>query len=673
MAIILVADDHPLNRHFLATLLSYYGHRVNEAADGVEALESARLNRPDLIIADVAMPRLDGFALVQSLRLEPELAGIPVIFYTASYREAESRVIAQAAGVENLISKPADPEVILETVDRVLGRASEVSTEKESLAQARKYVEWLQLSSIRMSALIELGLELFAERDPNRVMRTASRAVRTIFGADYSVIALTGETAKENVWIDGPIDRTQLKELVAGVTPFVSPSLRNVAGGSDPLVQAAAGAMPGVGAILLLPMSRGRDVYGWIALGKSAVSPFSTDDERLGVAAAAQVRAIHENLMLYRAQRQHSAVLSHEREHIEEELRTSRQSLAAVFEASPVAIMALDEKRLVRAWNHAAERIFGWSADEVIGKFNPIIPPQLEADYQTMVRQCLSGATLTDLERSCVRKDGTRLDVSIAMAPLHDIDGVVWGYVSIVSDITDRKRAEAELRSSGERLRALSARILSILEDERTRISRELHDDLGQLLTAIKIDISRVLLDLTNAVTPPQKLRDGIVPLIDSTLKTVGRIVSELRPSRIGEVGLVAAIDRKLADFQDRTEIECELSFRPDTLAVPEIVGTAVFRILEEALTNVARHSGATRLEVRVRQPRPSELLLEIRDNGRGIREAEANSENAYGLIGMRERAYILGGSVTITGIEGKGTIVTARIPIENPNGGNPK
>src|SRR6266852_525369 len=139
MAIILVADDHPLNRHFLATLLSYYGHTVNEAADGVEALESARQTRPDLIIADVAMPRLDGFALVQTLRSDPDLAKIPVIFYTASNREAESRVIAKAAGVEHLISKPSDPEVILDTVNAVLGGAPVARPEAESRAQTRHY------------------------------------------------------------------------------------------------------------------------------------------------------------------------------------------------------------------------------------------------------------------------------------------------------------------------------------------------------------------------------------------------------------------------------------------------------------------------------------------------------------------------------------------------------
>src|SRR5436190_23904438 len=111
MACILVADDHPLNRHFVTTLLSYYGHEVVEAADGYEALDLARQRRPDLIIADVAMPRMDGAQLVRALRADPELAEVPVVFYTASYRDVESRAIADAAGVEHVLGQPPDPEV----------------------------------------------------------------------------------------------------------------------------------------------------------------------------------------------------------------------------------------------------------------------------------------------------------------------------------------------------------------------------------------------------------------------------------------------------------------------------------------------------------------------------------------------------------------------------------
>jgi signal transduction histidine kinase len=161
---------------------------------------------------------------------------------------------------------------------------------------------------------------------------------------------------------------------------------------------------------------------------------------------------------------------------------------------------------------------------------------------------------------------------------------------------------------------------------------------------------------------------EGIIPLIDTTLDAVGRIVSELRPSRIGEMGLAAAIEKKLAEFQQRTDIECELSIRPALLQIPDDIAAAVFRIVEEALTNIARHSGATRAEVRVRQ-QEKELLVEVRDNGRGIREAEKLADNAYGIIGMNERAYLFGGSLVVTGVEDRGTIVAARILLDGGNG----
>jgi signal transduction histidine kinase len=225
-----------------------------------------------------------------------------------------------------------------------------------------------------------------------------------------------------------------------------------------------------------------------------------------------------------------------------------------------------------------------------------------------------------------------------------------------------REIDERELRSSRERVRALSARLLSIQEEERTRIARDLHDDLAQLLIAIKIDASRLVQDVSRGVSPPARVLEGIVPMIDTTLDAVGRIISELRPGRIGEMGLVAAIEKKLADFEQRNDVVCELSIGVQHVQISDDVAAAVFGIMEEALINVARHSGATRAEVRLRTER-NELLLEVRDNGRGIRDAEQRAENAYGIMGMKERACLFGGTVTITGVEGSGTIVAARLP----------
>jgi signal transduction histidine kinase len=250
--------------------------------------------------------------------------------------------------------------------------------------------------------------------------------------------------------------------------------------------------------------------------------------------------------------------------------------------------------------------------------------------------------------------------VKTLLAPLPDGGDQPRGFVSIVTDLT-------ALHASRERLRALSARLLSVQEEERTRLARELHDDVGQLLTAIKMDASKLLQDLARGTKPSKRVTEDFLPLIDTTMESVVRVVSELRPSRIGEMGLSAAIARKLAEFRQRTGVAVE-SVCPDTLAVPEAAGTAAFRIMEEALTNVARHSGATRVKVAVAENEDT-LELVIKDNGSGISEADRTSPQSYGLIGMKERAVILGGTVEIIRSKRGGTVVTARIPLRDDSG----
>lgn len=640
MPLVLVADDHPLNRYFLSTLLSYYGYEVQEAADGVEALQSARQRRPDVIIIDVVMPRMDGPELVRALRADRELADIPLIFYTASYREQESRAIARNAGVELVITKPSDPEVVLETVQRALDGRHPRSQQVPKSDRAAEYVERLQIAGIRMSALMELTLDLSAERDPQQLMRMAAGALRKIFATDFALVMIG-----ESFAADGDIDESTFGELRSHMTSHAGPVAARASGAGEPLVAAARKAKPETTSALYLPMMTRHALDGWILLGRASASPFSADDERMALAAASQIRAAHEILRGEQA----------ERRRIEGELRAYRDDLAALVEASPVSIIAYDRDLIVRSWNPAAERTFGWRADEVIGRSNPSIQAELSADFHRLTERCLEGSTVTDVEQHRIRKDGARIDVSISMAPLHDAQGIASGCVSIVTDITD-------VRASRERLRALSARVLSMQEDERTRLARELHDDLGQLLTAIKIDASRLAQIVASGAPPPARLAAALPPLIDSTMATVVRIVSELRPSRIGEMGLAAAIETRVHDFRSRTGIECTLSIPPE-LNFPDDVAIAVFRILEEALTNVARHSGASRTEVRLDRIE-DQAVLEVRDNGRGIRDAQRLDPGAYGLTGMKERALILGGTVEISGAGGRGTAVIARVPV---------
>jgi signal transduction histidine kinase len=228
--------------------------------------------------------------------------------------------------------------------------------------------------------------------------------------------------------------------------------------------------------------------------------------------------------------------------------------------------------------------------------------------------------------------------------------------------LTRRLEAEQRLLDGERDLKALSDRLLLVQEEERTRIARELHDDLGQSLTALKMDVGGLL-----ALTPPspasEPLRNRITRTLDDTVTSVQRISSELRPSVLDDFGLLAAIEAEASRFEQRTGIECELSLpNEEKLHISGAAVTAIYRIVQEALTNVSRHADATRVELRLRQ-RLEELLLEIRDDGRGVTAEEVRDPFSLGLIGIRERAALAGGTVHIEGVSGRGTIVSVRIP----------
>jgi signal transduction histidine kinase len=232
--------------------------------------------------------------------------------------------------------------------------------------------------------------------------------------------------------------------------------------------------------------------------------------------------------------------------------------------------------------------------------------------------------------------------------------------------IAARARSEERTHDDENKLKALSDRLLVVQEEERSRIARELHDDLGQSLTALKMDVIG-LLEQSAPLNGQSPIARRILRTLDATVTSVQRISSELRPSMLDDLGLVAALEYEARMFEERTGIECELSVPPAVEVEPN-VATAIFRIVQEALTNVARHSNATRVEIGLRE-RANALLLEIRDDGRGVTAAEVSRPSSLGFIGIRERADLIGGTVSFEGVPERGTIVSLRIPRTAPAG----
>ena len=239
--------------------------------------------------------------------------------------------------------------------------------------------------------------------------------------------------------------------------------------------------------------------------------------------------------------------------------------------------------------------------------------------------------------------------------------------VAIAQDITKRKRAEERIRATSEQLRALSAKLQSAKEEEDIRIAREIHDELGSMLTSLRWDLERFdkIISEAEEWSQLQALRPKIadmMKLTDNTIGTMRRIASELRPSILDDLGLPEAIEWQAQQFQARTGIACLCNCSLDNIEFEPDKATAIFRIFQEALTNILSHAEATTVDVVARSD-DGEFVLTISDNGKGITEDEKSSRLSLGILGMRERAHLIGGKLEISGTNGRGTVLTVRIP----------
>jgi PAS domain S-box-containing protein len=298
------------------------------------------------------------------------------------------------------------------------------------------------------------------------------------------------------------------------------------------------------------------------------------------------------------------------------------------------------------------EQVIGRLIQELTGRetFDQVIKRKADECFQGKVVKYELAVTYSDL--------GPR-DVVATYFPIEGPAGIDRMAI-VLEDITDRNRAERERQRSFQELQALNARLQSVREEERTSLARELHDRLGQTLTAIRIDLAAM--KTASSRDEYWHRIDAISGLVEETIQAVRKISSELRPGILDDLGLVATVEWAAHEFQARTGIKCQVALPATNPAIGADRSTVLFRILQEALTNIARHAGATRVTVGVSQD-GDHLSLEVCDNGRGIDPARLSASGSLGILGMRERALLVGGEFIISGTSGGGTTVRVRIP----------
>lgn len=352
-------------------------------------------------------------------------------------------------------------------------------------------------------------------------------------------------------------------------------------------------------------------------------------------------------------------------------LAESEERYRRLFDRAPVGIAVIQDGRLAFA-NAALVRMTGasGSADLAGRPVEEFLVGERDAS-EPRIAAVLEGGAVPAYETEYRRMDGTRFVAEITASPF--ILGGRPAVHLIAVDATERRDAQRRLAESREQLRALAARLQGVREEEKARIARDLHDELGQLVTGLKMDLRWIErrvgeLDAAPAVNALLDRAVAASELADQTVSTVQRLASDLRPGALDRLGLGAALRQEGRAFEARTGVRCEVEL-DDTLApLGDELATALYRIAQEAMTNVARHASAERVSVRLDRAEGA-VRLRVEDDGRGIEAGEARRPDALGLLGMRERAAALGGEVRIDARAGRGTAVTAEIPLAPARG----
>jgi len=347
------------------------------------------------------------------------------------------------------------------------------------------------------------------------------------------------------------------------------------------------------------------------------------------------------------------------RKRTEEALAESEERYRTLVESIHEGLGTMDEHGISTYVNPRLCEMVGFSAEELVGQ-TPIHFFDEESRRRFFARAADRQRGIADSYELILRKkSGEPVPVLISEQPLFDKNGAFRGICSIITDISAQKRAE-------ERLSALSARLLKAHDEERQSVAHELHDDFGQLLAGLKFAVHRLRKHLPADRPDLGEIGDQLHRDVETAIHKMRTLHRGLHPSELEHLGLASAVETLVGDFQERTGIACSLEWDDSSLTLGREQQLHLYRIVQEALTNVARHADAAEVEVKVRVE-PSQLCIEVQDDGCGMDPERASAPTSYGLTGMRKRAEYCGGRLHIRSEPGEGTMVRVEVPLLSP------
>lgn len=342
------------------------------------------------------------------------------------------------------------------------------------------------------------------------------------------------------------------------------------------------------------------------------------------------------------------------------------------FDTMPIGLIVVDKDSKIVEWNPSAEKIYGYTKDEAAGKkmIGFIIDRSEKKFFESFTRQILNSDGTESSIQNNITKDNRRILIEGYFTALRDDKDEYLGYMAMVRDITEFKKAEEELWKSREDFRALAGYLQKSSEEERLMIAREIHDEVGQVLTSLKMNLSLLNREVEatkeniNAKSVSEELK-SMSGIIDRSVVKIRKLITQLRPEILDKLGLVPAIEWQINEFEENSGPKCTFATNFEEEEIDKEISLVIFRVFQEALTNILRHAKADEVNVELLNSQKAISLIVV-DNGVGIKPRSTEEPKSFGLLGMQERAFLVGGKVNIESEEGRGTKITLEIPKGN-------